>query len=433
LLAIEVATWYGAYATPVVLAFAVLDQGGHSGQVGIVLAADTIGMLVIAPYGGVVADRLPRNLVMCLSEVAAASFQCLAVLVLFSGSGVEWLAPLQGLVGLSRGFFHPAATGLVPALIADDRVRQRANGLLGTAQATARLAAPALAGLIVATVGAEVALSVNLVAYATSAVLLVGVPRTRAPKQHEPALAAIRRGWREVRSREWLWLTVVWFSALQCVAQAPLLVLGPVIAQRALHGSAGWGLVMGSLGGGCAAGAALAAVLPLRRALRPAIAAYALYALPLVALGERLPLPYVATSAALAGTSAGFFAASWFTLFQRNVPREAISRTSAWDWEASLAGLPLGMVIAPQVASLVGAPLTLITAGAATVALTSLVVKRTSLDAPTTSIDRPIRRSCGMGVGRNGTGRPRKAATHRYDERSLAVIEGRTATPSNLP
>ena len=196
LLAIETATWFGTYATPVVLAFAVLDRGGGSGRVGIVLAADTIGMLISTPYGGSIADRLPRNVVMCAAEVAAASFQGAAVLVLATGAGaLPWLAVLQGLVGVSRGFFYPAATGLVPSLIREDRARQCANGLLGTAQAAARLGAPPLAGVAVAVSGAEAALLVNVGAYSASALLLFGFPRVRGNERPEPVRHAIRKGW----------------------------------------------------------------------------------------------------------------------------------------------------------------------------------------------------------------------------------------------
>src|SRR2546421_11052965 len=87
LVGIETATWFGAYATPVVLAFAVLNRGGSSTEIGIALAADTIGMLASTPYGGALGDRLPRNLVMCAAEVAAAVFPGLAVLGLASGAG----------------------------------------------------------------------------------------------------------------------------------------------------------------------------------------------------------------------------------------------------------------------------------------------------------------------------------------------------------
>jgi MFS family permease len=390
LLAIETATWFGTYATPVVLAFAVLDRGGGSGRVGIVLAADTIGMLISTPYGGSIADRLPRNVVMCAAEVAAASFQGAAVLVLATGAGaLPWLAVLQGLVGVSRGFFYPAATGLVPSLIREDRARQRANGLLGTAQAAARLGAPPLAGVAVAVSGAEAALLVNVGAYSASALLLFGFPRVRGNERPEPVRHAIRKGWAELRAREWIWLTVAWFSALQCLAQAPLLVLGPKIAQRSLHGSAGWGLVLGGLGAGAAAGAALRAILRPQRPLRPAIAAYALVALPLLALAAPVSLPLVVASSVLAGAGAGFFSATWFSIFQRNVPRNAISRISAWDWEASLAGLPLGMLLAPPLAHLLGASLTLTAAAVASVVVTLFVARRSSLAAVTASIAAP--------------------------------------------
>jgi hypothetical protein len=244
-----------------------------------------------------------------------------------------------------------------------------------------------MAGVLVAVSGPAVAVLANVGAYAVSAVLLLSLPRTSAGGATERGLQAVRRGWREVRGREWLWLTVAWFSALQCVAQAPLLVLGPEIARRTLGGSAAWGLVLGGLGAGAAAGAALAAVVRLRRPLRMAIAAYALYALPLLALAKPLPLPLVASAAVLAGGSAGFFGATWFSVLQRNVPRDAISRISAWDWQASLAGLPLGMLLAPQIARLAGVPLTLVAASTVTVALTLAVARRSSLATAAASVD----------------------------------------------
>jgi hypothetical protein len=99
----------------------------------------------------------------------------------------------------------------------------------------------------------------------------------------------------------------------------------------------------------------------------------------LLALAKPLALPLVVAAAALAGVSAGFFGVTWFTLFQRNVPHESISRVSAWDWEASLAGLPLGMLLAPQLAHAIGAAPTLAAAAAVTIVLTLLVARRPSI------------------------------------------------------
>jgi hypothetical protein len=157
------------------------------------------------------------------------------------------------------------------------------------------------------------------------------------------------------------------------------------------RGAAGWGVILGAIGVGAAAGAMLAAAIRAQRPLRPAIAASTFYSLPLLALALALPLPLVAGSAALAGASGGFFGASWFTIFQRNVPREAISRISAWDWEASLAGLPLGMLLAPQLARLVGTRFALAAAAVSTVAVTVLVCLRPSLSFPTASPTDPVR------------------------------------------
>src|SRR3954453_21370978 len=162
LLVVCAASWFGTYATPVVLAFAVLDRHAGAGAVGVVLSADTVGMVATTILGGAVADRLGRSLTMAAAEVAATALQLAGATLLVAGAApLPWLVGTQLLVGVSRGCFNPAATGLIPDLIADDARRQRANGLIEAAQAAARLAAPAVAGVLVAAAGAGTALFLN--------------------------------------------------------------------------------------------------------------------------------------------------------------------------------------------------------------------------------------------------------------------------------
>jgi hypothetical protein len=104
---------------------------------------------------------------------------------------------------------------------------------------------------------------------------------------------------------------------------------------------------MGAGGAGAFVGGALAATGRRRRSLRDAIGMYALAALLPIALGLSAPLVVLAACAFAGGAAGGFFSATWFTVFQQNVPDNVMSRTSAWDWLLSLSTLPLLMILVP--------------------------------------------------------------------------------------
>jgi hypothetical protein len=62
----------------------------------------------------------------------------------------------------------------------------------------------------------------------------------------------------------------------------------------------------------------------------------------------------IATGAFLGGACFSIFAAQWDTTMQRQVPREVLSRVSAYDWFGSTVFLPLGFAIVGPVASVIG-------------------------------------------------------------------------------
>jgi hypothetical protein len=124
---------------------------------------------------------------------------------------------------------------------------------------------------------------------------------------------------------------------------------------------------MGAGGAGAFVGGALAATGRRRRSLRDAIGMYALAALLPIALGLSAPLVVLAACAFAGGAAGGFFSATWFTVFQQNVPDNVMSRTSAWDWLLSLSTLPLLMILVPPLAQRIGNETALLSAGIAAV------------------------------------------------------------------
>jgi len=184
--------------------------------------------------------------------------------------------------------------------------------------------------------------------------------RVRARSRGEPAsrdsvLGDLRAGWREVRSRAWVWVTIAAFTGAVLCVYAQWYALAPSIA-RAVYGSASvFGLLEAAVGAGAVAGA----VVGIRwRPEHPLFAGLLLVlAWPLLDAGFALaaPLAVVVGLAVTTGFGFSLMGIWWETALARNIPAAALSRVSAWDWMGSLALLPVGYVLAGPLAQEFGA------------------------------------------------------------------------------
>jgi hypothetical protein len=366
LLSAAAISWFGDRMVIVGLAFAVLEIGGSATAIGLVLAVRTGSLLVSLLLGGVVADRVARRAVMVGADLARLVTQGLLAALVIAGAAEVWsIALLTGLTGIATGFFNPASTGLLPAIVPPDRLQQ-ANGVRGTLLSAGEIGGPALAGVLVALVGAGWALAVDAATFGASALLLLGV---RVPGSVERAAtgfwADLREGWTTFRGTTWVWTFVLWASLMNLFWGA-WNVLGPVVAESDLGGAAVWGAVNAALGVGALLGA-LAAIrgMPRRPILAAALTGFAgVPAFVLLATGAHaLPL---AVAAALGGIGMMFGNTVWESALQRHIRPEALSRVSAYDWFGSMAFAPLGLAIWGPVADAVGIGTALWLAAAAT-------------------------------------------------------------------
>jgi MFS family permease len=347
---------------PVALAFAVIQTlDGSPTDLGIVLAAQTLPLVVFVLAGGVWADRLPRQMVMLVSDIIRCVVQATMAILLLSGQAQLWeLVVLAAIYGTAQAFFQPAATGLVPATISPPRLQQ-ANALLGLSRSLAFVVGPAVSGVIAAVANPGSVFVVDSATFAVSAtsLALLRLPRSRREGERRSFFADLKGGWHELISHTWLWVIVAWAATYLGIVVAPWMTLGPVVAKESLGGAAAWGLIAAGWGAGTVAGGLIA----LRwRPVRPMLTCTLLVLLiaPAVALlAMRAPAPMIATAQAMGGAGMGIFSAVWLTTLQQRVPEEALSRVSAWDWMGSLLFLPIGLVAAGPVADQIGISTTL--------------------------------------------------------------------------
>src|SRR4051794_1689487 len=190
----------------VALPFAVLEAGGGIGAVGLVVGAQLVPFLVFAVVGGVVSDRADRRLVLVASDIARLVVQAAGgALLLAHAASPLTLGALAALYGTADAFFQPAFTGLLPQTVSHPGQLQPANALRGLSFSVSSIAGPALAGVLVGTIGSGAAMVFDAGSFAVSVACLLRLrPRVAAEAAEEtpPAfLAAVHAGWREGRSR----------------------------------------------------------------------------------------------------------------------------------------------------------------------------------------------------------------------------------------
>ncbi len=346
---------FGDALAVVALAFAVLTVTGSATSLGLVLAARQLPQLVFLLAGGVIADRFPRQRVIVGADLLAGAAQAVAAGLLIAGKIELWqLIVLEAVNGTGFAFFLPASLGLVPETV-PARLLQSANALLRLSVNATRVGGAAVGGLLVAAAGSGPALAVDAATFFASAACFAVLRSGAAPAERtERLLGELRTGWREFRSRRWLWTIVAQISVVNAAANGAVLVLGPVIARDHLGGAAAWGGVLAAQG----AGLLLGALVGLRfQPSRPLVTASVgvLLSLPLlVLLGLAAPVAALAAAAVLAGFGIELFGIQWDTAMQSNVPGPVLSRVYSYDALGSFALAPIGVVVAGPLAAAIG-------------------------------------------------------------------------------
>ncbi len=373
----------------VALTFAVLEVDGSPAALGIVLAARTIPFAALLLVGGVVADRLPRQRIMVAADLLRAFAQGLTAILLISGSADLWeLAALAALAGAGQAFFIPASTGLIAQTVPRAQL-QEANALLALTQSILAVGGPALAGILVATSGPGEALAVDAVTFLVSAWFLAGL-RLDVPASARPASAFLHDlgdGWREFRSRTWLWVDGL-FSALgNMIVGAPTQVLGPVIAVRELGGATAWATIAAGMGLGAVLGGLAALHLRPARPLVTGVSALIFFGLPAALLAIPAPTLVIAAGAVLSFAGLALFNTLFETTVQREVPAEKLSRVASIDWMLSLGLAPIGYALVGPVSDSVGEQQTLAAAAIYAVVSTLVVLAVPSVRAVRRPVD----------------------------------------------
>ncbi|GIM97272.1 MFS transporter [Paractinoplanes toevensis] len=380
---------------PIALAFAVLDLTGSATDLGFVVGARTVVNVVFLLFGGVLADRLPKNLLMVGSSLAAAITQgTVAALVLTHNATIPLLIVLAALNGMVGALALPASASILPQTVPAE-IRQQANGISRVfLNSAAVLGAPA-AGIVVAAVGPGWGIVVDAATFVISAFCFAGLGLAIAAGAAKPVNAEmvveeaagglagtavpvlesaepspkrpnvfvdLRTGWSEFRSRTWLWVVVAGFCVANMAWGGSLFVLGPVIADDTF-GRRAWGFVLAAQTVGMIIGALIAMRLRLERLLYFGVACCTLMALPIYVLGLYPNLWVLIAGALIAGLGLEQFGVAWETTMQEHIPADKLARVYSYDMVGSFVAIPIGEMAIGPISHVVGTEATLVGAG----------------------------------------------------------------------
>jgi MFS family permease len=358
----------GDNIAPIAVTFAVLATQHSATDLGLVLAARTLPLVLFVVIGGAWADRLPRKSLMVASDLVRLCTQGAFALILIGHSPALWaMILLQAGNGAATAFFRPASSGLVQEAVPVPE-RQSANALLSATTNISSIAGPVVAALLIAFAGNAWAVGIDALSFGVSALFLyrVVVP-PRAPRERIGIGREIAEGFRAIVASRWLGLEILAFSEFQLFVLASYSVLGPLVAQKHYAGATTWAIVAAVSGVGALLGDAISLRIKPKRPLLVANAFSLCCAPLLVALAFTAPIPVLIGCAALFGVGLSVPDTLWFTAMQENVPDHLMARVSAFDWMGSTALRPIGLAVVAPIAAITGPAAVLVVAAGVSV------------------------------------------------------------------
>ncbi|MBF9073657.1 MFS transporter [Streptacidiphilus fuscans] len=368
----------GNGVAPIALAFAVLRITGSVTELGLVVAARSLFNVVFLLFGGVVADRMPRRLVLVgSSALSAASQGSLAALVLTHHATIPLMLVLSACNGTFAAFALPASSALLPQTVPTEERRQ-ANAINRMGANSAMIGGAALGGAVVAAAGPGWGLAIDAASFALSGLCFFRV-RVRvaplpdaadaAPPARRGMFRELHDGWREFVARRWVWVIVAAFGFLNAAFSGTVQVLGPTIADRSF-GSGGWGLVLSTQTLGMLVGGVIGLRIRPQRLLLVGVSCMAAEALLPSGLALGMPVASLAVMNFLAGMAVEQFGIAWETSLQQEIPEERLARVYSYDALGSFLAIPLAQATIGPLSTAIGVHATLLGAAAVILACT---------------------------------------------------------------
>jgi len=348
---------YGNGMGPIALSFGILGlPNGSANLLGLVLGTTTVLFLIMAPFGGVIADKYGRARMVGLTDMLAGAILLVQVAYFATGNvPIAVLLIVNGSFGILWGIFWPAFSGVIPAVL-PEAGWQRGNAINSLVSNGGIILGAASAGFLVSGFGATVALGIDAASFIISGVLIFSFRHLSpaAEVTENTMIDDLRHGWKVFTSFRWIVIIVMAFSFIVMCWAAAESVLGPIIALEHFDGPKSWSFVITAESAGLIVGALIAIKVKPKFPMRFLMMSSFTITFYIWSLAKPQSLALIAVGAFLFGITLDLWGTLWTTALQRKVPKDSLSRVSSFDAMGSLLFRPVGLAIAGPMSSLLG-------------------------------------------------------------------------------
>jgi len=246
----------GTWMQTIAQSWLVLQLTGSATALGVVIALQTLPILLLGPYAGVVADRVDKRKLMIMLQSGMGVLALVLGLLTITGVVQLWqVYVLALLLGLNNCFENPARQAFVLEMVGSGHLRN-AVSLNSVMVNVSRSVGPAIAGLVIAAGGIGLCFLLNAATFVVvvfslarldTSTLRPSIPTERAPGQ-------LREGLRYVRSEPRIAVPLAMMALVGCLTYEFQVVL-PVVAQDTFAGDAStYGFLNAAMGIGAVVG-----------------------------------------------------------------------------------------------------------------------------------------------------------------------------------
>jgi predicted MFS family arabinose efflux permease len=358
-----VGTWMQSLAQP----WLVLELTHSAFLVGLVLALQYLPVLLLAPVGGLIADRFPKRRVLQITQAAFILPAVFLFAVTWTHTASYWMVVVAALFwGVVQMVDVPTRQAFAVEMVGREDL-MNAIALNSSVWNAAAVLGPSLAGVVIALFGVAPCFLINAVSYVAVIAglgLMRKLPTLYTDARRQPLQRRMVEGARYVRRDPVVGAMLLVVAVFSLFAMNRLTLM-PLFADEVLKvGATGFGVLMGALGLGSLAGALTLALVAPQPSGRRQFWMGAGWALSLLAFSACRFLPLSIALLFVAGLCQMWFLATANTRVQTATPDRLRGRVMAFYAQAVMGVGPLGATQAGALASLLGAPVAMATGAA---------------------------------------------------------------------
>lgn len=353
---------FGNGMAPIALAFGILNlPDGSATRLGLVLGIQSIVIVIMMPFGGVIADRYGQARLVAVTDLIWGALVLLQAFW-FSTGDVPLIALilLNATGGVLIAIWWPAFSAILPALV-PDKVLQKSNAITSLFSNASIVLGAAVSGILISAFGAALVLAIDACTFIFAGVLVYSFRHINLVKEaiEFNVLEDLRNGWQVFISFRWIVIITSAYSFVFLARAAAENILGPVVAIKNFNGAKSWSIVLVAESIGLIVGSIFAAKIRPKRPMLVFMVTTSTLALYIWSLANPQALWFISTCAFIWGITFEFGVTLYTTAMQKQVPRESLSRVSAYDTMATLLFQPVGLAVAGPLSDLIGIEQTL--------------------------------------------------------------------------